>query len=283
MRARNHMRTADPSWGDWIALNLQSGCDPSDMQDRMIAAGWEKADAIAALAGGIAQVFPDVAGTPALAPLPMLPESGVATCDGREIRTSLRLAEPAIALCENVLSEAECAELLCLAENRGLLPSTVVDEANGEAVPHPERTSAGLMFQRAETPLIARIEQRLASLTQWPLANGEGLQILRYRQGQEYRAHFDSFPDGAGGGLHKTRGGQRLNTVLVYLKSPLQGGETCFPEAGLTLCPPPGWAVIFRNVDEAGRRAPASLHSGLPVIRGEKVVLTYWQRADAFA
>lgn len=277
------MRAADPSWDDWIAVNLRSGCDPSDMQARMVAAGWERAKAIDALADGIAQVFPDLSGAPAQVLLPHLPESGITTCDGRNIRTALRLAEPAIALCEDVLSQAECAELLCLAESRGLLPSTVVDESSGAAIPHPERTSAGVMFRRAETPLIARIERRLASLTQWPLANGEGLQVLRYRKGQEYRAHFDSFPDGAGGGLHTARGGQRVNTVLVYLKSPTQGGGTCFPHAGVTLCPPPGSAVIFRNVDAVGRRAPASLHSGLPVIEGEKVVLTYWQRVGAFS
>lgn len=277
------MRTTDPSWDDWIAVNLRSGCDLSDMQARMVAAGWGEAEAIAALADVIAQVFPALAGAPAQVLLPALPESGITPCDGRNIRTVLRLAEPAIALCEDVLSQAECTNLLRLAESRGLLPSTVVDEASGAAIPHPERTSAGVMFRRAETPLIARIEQRLASLTQWPLANGEGLQILRYRKGQEYRPHFDSFPEGAGGGLHTARGGQRVNTVLVYLKSPSQGGGTCFPEAGLTLCPPPGSAVIFRNVDAAGRRAPTSLHSGLPVIEGEKVVLTYWQRVGTFS
>lgn len=282
MPDQNPMRTVDPSWNDWIAVNLRSGCDPSDMQARMVAAGWGKTAAIAALADGIAQAFPDLSGAPAQVLLPYLPECGVALCDGRTIRTALRLAEPAVALCDNLLSQAECAEMMDLAGSRGLLPSTVVDEASGAAIPHPERTSAGVMFQRAETPLVARIEQRLANLTQWPRENGEGLQILRYRKGQEYRPHFDSFPGGAGGGRHTARGGQRVNTVLVYLKSPLRGGGTCFPEAGLTLCPPPGSAILFRNVDAAGARAPTSLHAGLPVVEGEKVVLTYWQRADAF-
>jgi prolyl 4-hydroxylase len=105
------------------------------------------------------------------------------------------------------------------------------------------------------------------------------LQILRYRKGQEYRPHFDSFPDGAGGAVHTARGGQRVNTVLVYLQSPEAGGGTAFPACGLTVCPQPGSAVIFRNVDGTGRRDPASLHAGLPVVHGEKVVMTYWQRA----
>ena len=159
----------------------------------------------------------------------------------------------------------------------------MVDELSGQNVPHPERSSAGVMLARAETGLIDRLERRLAALTDWPIANGEGLQILRYRKGQEYRPHFDSFPDGAGGAVHTARGGQRVNTVLVYLQSPEAGGGTAFPACGLTVCPQPGSAVIFRNVDGTGRRDPASLHAGLPVVHGEKVVMTYWQRAGPYA
>ena len=222
----------------------------------MIAAGWSEADARGALAAGIARVFPGLV-LPTVA-LPVVPDMGTIRCDGRAIPVILRLASPAVALCENVLSPSECAELLAYAHQRGLNPSTVVDEASGENLPHPERTSAGLMLRRAETALIERIEHRLAELTAWPLANGEGLQILRYRRGQEYRAHFDSFPGGAGGAVHTARGGQRVNTVLVYLQSPETGGGTAFPVCGLTVCPRPGTAVIFRNVDLGGRRDPAT-------------------------
>lgn len=275
------MQGSEPSWQEWIASNLSAGCDPADMQVRMIAAGWNEADARAALATGIAQVFPSL--TAPVVALPVVPDTGMIRCEGREIKVILRLASPAVALCENVLSSAECAELLAYAHDRGLHRSTVVDEASGENLPHPERTSSGVMLKRAETALIDRIEHRLAALTNWPVANGEGLQILHYREGQEYRAHFDSFPGGAGGAVHTARGGQRVNTVLVYLQSPEAGGGTAFPSSGLTVCPQPGSAVIFRNVDVKGRRDPASLHSGLPVMQGEKVVMTYWQRAGMFA
>lgn len=272
------MHAAEPSWQEWIVSNLSAGCDPAEMQARMIAAGWNEADARGALAAGIAQLFPGLM-SPAVA-LPVVPEMGTIRCDGRDMPVILRLVSPAVALCENVLSPSECTELLAYAHEKGLNPSTVVDDASGENVPHPERTSAGLMLRRAETVLIERIERRLAELTAWPVTNGEGLQILRYRKGQEYRAHFDSFPDGAGGAVHTARGGQRVNTVLVYLQSPEMGGGTAFPVCGLTVCPRPGSAVIFRNVDAAGRRDNASLHAGLPVMQGEKVIMTYWQRAE---
>lgn len=275
------MQRVEPNWQEWIASNLSAGCDPGDMQGRMVAAGWNEADARAALASGIRQVLPGLTGQ-ALA-LPVVPDMGTARCDGRDIKVIMRLASPAVAVCENVLSPAECSELLAYAHDRGLHPSTVVDELSGKNVPHPERSSAGVMLAGAETGLIDRLERRLAALTDWPIANGEGLQILRYRKGQEYRAHFDSFPDGTGGAVHTARGGQRVNTVLVYLQSPEAGGGTAFPACGLTVCPQPGSAVIFRNVDDTGRRDPASLHAGLPVVQGEKVVMTYWQRAGPYA
>lgn len=214
--------------------------------------------------------------------IPQLPRLGTTIIDGQRIETVLHFMSPAVALCEDVLTADECAALIAYAQDRGLAPSSVIDDETGTPVPHPERTSYGALLGRAETSFIAQIEARLAALTEWPTDNGEGLQILSYRPGQEYRAHYDAFPDGAGGNLHKREAGQRVNTVIVYLQAADAGGGTSFPGSGLTLRPRIGSAVIFRNVDCHGRRDPASLHAGEPVIAGEKIVLTYWQRQHAF-
>jgi prolyl 4-hydroxylase len=69
------MQGAEPSWQEWIASNLSAGCDPADMQGRMIAAGWNEADARAALASGIAQVFPGL--TAQAMALPVVPDMGM--------------------------------------------------------------------------------------------------------------------------------------------------------------------------------------------------------------
>ena len=168
---------AEPSWQEWIVGNLSAGCDPADMQARMTKAGWSEADARAALATGIAQLFPGL--QPSALALPVVPDMGTMCCGGRDIRVILRLASPAVALCENVLSPAECTQLLEYAHARGLAPSTVVDEASGDNVPHPERTSSGLMLRRGETALIERLERRLAELIAWPVANGEACRRIK--------------------------------------------------------------------------------------------------------
>jgi prolyl 4-hydroxylase len=266
------LRGAD--WRDWILTNLAAGCAPGDMRDSMTAAGWPEALADQALAEAA------LPSTQAAVPMrrPTLPALGDLDLDGHQIHVTMRLAQPGIAICENVLSEQECRQLLTYAQECGLQPSTVVEEQAGLAVSHPERTSAGVMFSRGQTALIARVEARLARLTQWAAERGEGLQILHYAPGQEYRPHFDAFPKGPAGDRHMANGGQRVSTVLVYLRSPEAGGATWFPNLGLTLRPQPGTAIMFHNVDHRGERATLALHAGEPVEKGDKVVLTYWQR-----
>ncbi|MDR2857679.1 MAG: 2OG-Fe(II) oxygenase [Novosphingobium sp.] len=267
-----------PEWRDWVYTNVGAGCDPDEMARRMVASGWTPASAREAIAFATA----GQEGDGKAVARPQLPAIGRWEFDGHGVTVTMRLEAPAVALCENALSGEECAQLLAYAEHRGLQPSTVVDNDDGRTRPHPERTSTGLMLSRAETELVARIEHRLARLTAWPVENGEGLQILRYGKGQEYRPHFDAFPDGMAARVHCEHGGQRVNTVVVYLQSPERGGGTYFPNLGLTVRPQAGTAVIFHNVDAAGLRANETLHSGQPVEAGEKIILTYWQREQAF-
>jgi len=79
-------------------------------------------------------------------------------------------------------------------------------------------------------------DRRFAALMNCPIENGEDLQILHYRAGGEYRPHFDYFPPGQNGSaLHTARGGQRVATLIVYLSDVEGGGETIFPDAGISV------------------------------------------------
>ena len=50
-----------------------------------------------------------------------------------------------------------------------------------------------LDFERGEFDICSRIERRVATLLNWPVDHGEGLQVLRYRPGAEYKPHYDYF------------------------------------------------------------------------------------------
>lgn len=62
-----------------------------------------------------------------------------------------------------------------------------------------------------------------------PADHQEGLQILHYEHGQKYEPHFDYFHDAVN--ASPERGGQRVATLLMYLSTPEEGGETVFPNA----------------------------------------------------
>ncbi len=62
--------------------------------------------------------------------------------------------------------------------------------------------------------------------------NGEGLQVLRYGPGAEYRPHYDYFdPEQPGTPAILKRGGQRVASLVMYLNTPTRGGATTFPDA----------------------------------------------------
>ena len=82
----------------------------------------------------------------------------------------------------------------------------------------------------AKTRFCERIERRLAAMVRWPYENGEGLQVLRYRHGAQYVPHYDYFdPAQPGTPRILQRGGQRVGTIVMYLRTPERGGATIFP------------------------------------------------------
>ncbi len=62
-----------------------------------------------------------------------------------------------------------------------------------------------------------------------PEENGEGMQVLHYVNGQKYEPHHDYFHDTVN--PQKSNGGQRVATMLMYLTTVEEGGETVFPNS----------------------------------------------------
>lgn len=181
----------------------------------------------------------------------------------------------------NFLSVTECAELIAQAEGQ-MQFSKVVDRASGKAVLGDGRTSSTMFLKRGQTDLVTRIEQRISNVTGLPVEHGEGMQILRYNVGQEYRKHYDYFnPDRETTPHHIKRGGQRIATFLMYLNTPEGGGETTFPHAGISVCANEGNALLFRY--DTPSPTTKTLHCGEPVTSGVKWVATKWIRQSKFA
>jgi len=269
-----------PEWRQWLLNNLERGCAQDDLLGLMTARVWVEADALRAIDECLTLVGKDVNWRISL---PTIPDSTVVDLLDRRVTVLGRLQQPRAALLDGLLSIEECDELIAYAKNKVVQRSGVIDRDSGTNVEHPARTSSTVFLRRDETDLVTRIENRLCELSQWPKTHGEGLQILFYDVGQEYKAHFDWFdPKKPSAQSQLKRGGQRVATTIIYLANAECGGGTYLPEAKVRLQPRPGGAVFFNNLTVAGRTDRQSLHCGEPVIKGLKVIATYWQREGEF-
>jgi prolyl 4-hydroxylase len=263
----------------WILDQLSNGHEERALIEAMRQSGWDEAVAHAALSAPRRQTQVAALGGDAV---PDLLESQVAEvwAHDRKVKVLAQMHSPRLVVLGEFLSPQECEALMALAQPRLARSETVINETGGSEV-NEARTSQGMFFERQENELCARIEARISALLQWPLGNGEGIQVLRYLPGAQYRPHYDFFdPAQAGAANILRRGGQRVATVLMYLNTPASGGATTFPQAGLQVQAVAGHAVFFSYPEP--HAGSMSLHAGMPVASGEKWVATKWLRAQRF-
>jgi prolyl 4-hydroxylase len=275
-----------PELRQWIVAQAQAGHKPEAVLDAMRASGWAQDVAIQALEetlNGFLAEHAQAAGLPAPMPVPGpdLAESPLWLDAGdRQVQVLLTMALPRVVVFGSLLSDDECDAVVALARPRMTRSETVQTETGGSEV-NPVRTSSGMFFGREENELCARIEARIARLLDWPLENGEGLQVLHYLPGAEYKPHHDYFdPAKAGTPAIVKRGGQRVGTLVMYLNTPEKGGATTFPDVALEVAPIKGNAVFFSY--DRPHAITRTLHGGAPVIAGEKWVATKWLREGQF-
>lgn len=245
-------------WIDWAIKNKMAGCDLKKMFLQMLDAGIDFHEAYKLLFDS-----------------PYYQQKQWFFPDEKSANIIFQSSSPEIVLFSNFLTNEECDLLILNSENR-LSEATVVDTVNGGTIVHPARTSNNAYFQVAENPLIASIEERIAALINIPIRNGEGLQVLNYPVGREYKSHFDFFSSNATS--HLQMGGQRIATFIMYLNDVEEGGETTFPDLKLKIAPKKGNALFFSYLNDEEQTDLRTLHAGNPVLVGNKWIATKWLR-----
>ncbi|MFC5602498.1 2OG-Fe(II) oxygenase [Sporosarcina koreensis] len=186
----------------------------------------------------------------------------------REIDIVARLEEPLIVVLGNVLSNEECDELIRLSKDKMKRSKIGTTREENEL-----RTSSGMFFEESENEIVARVENRISTIMSISIEHGEGLQILRYTPGQQYKAHYDFFSSST-----KVVNNNRISTLVMYLNDVEEGGETYFPQLNFSVSPKKGMAVYFEYFYNDQALNDLTLHGGAPVITGEKWVATQWMR-----
>ena len=187
--------------------------------------------------------------------------------DDREIKIIARLEEPLIVILGNVLSDEECDELIRLSKDR--IHRSKISNARIDNI----RTSSSTFLEDSENVIVSRIEKRISQIMNIPTEHGEGLQILNYQIGQEYKAHFDFFTS-----TNKVIDNPRISTMVMYLSDVEHGGETYFPKLNFSVSPQKGMAVYFEYFYNDQDLNEQTLHGGAPVIVGDKWAATQWMR-----
>lgn len=178
-----------------------------------------------------------------------------------------------IAYYDDFLSEEEISHLLALSEDRFERSLVVAAEEGSEII--DARTSQSAYLTVGGDNVLKYLEAKIANYFSWPVLKAEPIQVIKYQEGQEYKAHFDHFSKTTEANEYlTTQKFQRTATLIMYLKDCEEGGATTFPTLGMRFAAKRGSALFFRyGTDELKN---LMLHGGEPVLRGEKVIATKW-------
>ena len=128
--------------------------------------------------------------------------------------------------------------------------------------------------------VIAVIRARMALLTGHSLMGFEDISVLHYSPGEQFAPHYDFIDTSTSAGQQEiASSGQRAVTFLAYLNEGYDGGETAFPLLGRGFKGNRGDALFYSNILPDGSPDRRTMHTGTPLKRGEKWLMSQWIRS----
>jgi prolyl 4-hydroxylase len=266
-------------WKQWIRTNIQRGCSLDELFRILSDEGFEP-DAIERElrhrpAVDLAKIVNPLKNTPPAPAAQARPSAAFAAVVSR-LKRFRRFDCERIELytAPGFLSPAECAAVVESMKGR-LRESTITvpDEPDKYF-----RVSQTCDLGHIGNPAVSALDRKICEALGVGEALAEVTQGQHYEPGGEFKPHTDYFEAHELERFSTPRLGQRSWTFMIYLNEPLSGGETTFPNVGLSVKPETGMAVIWSNLRPDGTPNPDSLHHGTPVREGHKDIITKWFR-----
>ncbi len=186
---------------------------------------------------------------------------------------------PRIQAIEKFAPPAACDWLITQGQGR-MSRATIYDKATGGTTKDYRRTNSQCDLDIETIGVLTFVLRgRIGAITQRQDVAMEVPKILHYAPGETFAVHFDYLDPKEPAYAHELSvRGQRTDTFLIYLNDDFSGGETSFPEIGLSHLGAKGDALLFRNVDDTGAPDHDTMHAGMPPTSGEKWVFSQWIR-----
>ena len=271
----------DSSWREWIRTNLDRGCEVAELYRILV--GHDFCPGLVARALNYWPVQP-LANTNSNHTRHQSVSQQSVTAAEVEAATAHPLGATPIDTdrrlqlfqLDNFLDADECQQIIEQVRPY-LRPSTTT---NAEDQYRGYRTSSTCDLGLMESPLARELDRRICRTLGINASFSESIQAQWYREGQQFKPHTDYFEPGSDEYRRfAAERGQRTWTFMIYLNGDCKGGETRFVELDKSFAPRAGTAVIWNSLNADGTPNHDSKHWGMPVTRGEKVIITKWFRA----
>jgi prolyl 4-hydroxylase len=258
-------RPLDDSWRAWLKDNLERRCDPGELLAILIRHQFS----LDSIKDGMGPSFPaHVPDFRAVAEPPLL---------RKEARPNLHKVHTdklQLYVLDGFMTHAHCDTVADLIDHH-LRASTVTLAGTDRSF----RTSRTCDLSLLRDPAVVALDEKIATTLGIRLAYSEGIQGQRYDVGQEFKGHTDFFEPGTDEYReHAAQRGNRTWTFMVYLNDGMAGGGTRFHAIDTTFQPRRGQALLWNNLYPDGTPNYDTLHSGMPVERGRKMIITKWFR-----
>ncbi len=264
-------RKLDDPWKSWLEENLERRCDPTELVSILL----QNHFSMDSIRESMGEAFPADAELLERAELDYraISETALTRDVGNPKLRKIHTHKLQLYVLDDFVSHAECKAMVEIID-QSLRPSTTTSDDDAHF-----RTSRTSDLSLLHNPLVTEIDLRIARKLGIRVEYSEGIQAQRYDVGQEFKAHTDYFEYGTTEyAEHTAFQGNRTWTFMVYLNEDMDGGATKFPAIDREFRPCEGQAVVWNSLYPNGAPNPDTLHSGTPVTRGHKIIITKWFR-----